>query len=83
MATAQHDQRESDLPMDLAKPARRALIHAGYWRLDQLTELNEAEIKHLYGVGPKAVDQLHRALGTKGLSFAVGKRKVSQRWMPR
>jgi len=67
------DQRESDLPLELSKPARRALVEAGYWRLEQLTELSEAEVKQLHGVGPKALDQLRRALGTKGLSFADGK----------
>ena len=76
MAIEQHDQRESDLPSDLGQPARRALIQADYWRLDQLTELSEAEIKQLHGVGPKVIDELGHALGTKGLSFADGKRKV-------
>ena len=69
------DEQESDLPMELANPARRALVGAGYSRLEQLTKLSEAEVKQLHGVGPKAVDQLRRALGTKGLSFADKKRK--------
>jgi hypothetical protein len=67
------DPQESDLPTELAQPARRALAGAGYWRLDQLTKLSEAEIKQLHGIGPKALDQLRRALGAKGLSFAGGK----------
>jgi hypothetical protein len=71
----QHDQRESDLPIELSKPARRALVEAGYWRLEKLTELSEAEVKQLHGVGPKALDQLRRALDTHGLSFADGKRR--------
>ncbi len=75
MKMKQRDQRESDLPIELSKPARRALSEAGYWRLEQLTELSEAEIKQLHGVGPKALDQLRRALGTNGLSFADGKRR--------
>ena len=69
----QHDQRESDLPVELAEPARRALVGAGYTRLQQLTELSEAEVKQLHGVGPKALDQLRRALEARGLSFAGGK----------
>jgi hypothetical protein len=69
------DQQESNLPLELASPARRALVGAGYWRLEQLTELSEVEVKQLHGVGPKALDQLRRALDTKGLSFADGKSK--------
>jgi hypothetical protein len=68
-----HDERESNLPVDLANPARRALLQAGYWRLEQLTEISEAEVKQLHGVGPKALEQLRRALSTNGLSFADGK----------
>ena len=67
------EQQESDLPLELSQPARRALVGAGYLRLEQLTEISEAEVKQLHGVGPKALAQLRRALGTKGLSFADGK----------
>ncbi len=70
MKINQSDQRESDFPIELSRPARRALVEAGYWRLEQLTALSEAEVKQLHGAGPKALDQLRRALGTKGLSFA-------------
>jgi ERCC4-type nuclease len=66
-------QQESDLPIELAAPARRALVGAGYLRLEQLTELSEAELKQLHGIGPKALNQLRRALETLGLSFADGK----------
>ncbi len=76
MAIEKDNQMESDLPMDLAKPARRALIQAGYWQIEHLTELGEAEIRQLHGVGPKAIGQLRCALGMKGLSFADDKRKV-------
>ena len=72
-AQQQSPRRESDLPIELAEPARRALSQAGYWRLEQLTELSEAEVKQLHGVGPKALDQLRRALAALGLSFAGGK----------
>jgi hypothetical protein len=67
------DQQESDLPAELASPARRALVQAGYSRLEQLTELSEAEVMQLHGIGPNALAQLRRALGAKGLSFAVRK----------
>jgi hypothetical protein len=66
-------QQESDLPIELAAPARRALVGAGYLRLEQFTKLSEAEVKQLHGVGPNALNQLRRALGAKGLSFADGK----------
>jgi ERCC4-type nuclease len=61
---------EGDLPIELAAPARRALVGAGYTSLEQLTGISETEIKQLHGIGPKAVDQLRRALTAKGLSFA-------------
>ena len=66
-------QQESDLPIELATPARRALVGAGYLRLEQLTKVSEAEIKQLHGIGPNAIAKLRRALGAKGLSFADGK----------
>src|SRR5919198_147570 len=53
---------EIDLPAELASPARRALIAAGYTRLEQLVELNEAEVGQLHGNGPNAHRQLRRAL---------------------
>ena len=75
MNSKRHDERESDLPVNLARPARRALVEAGYWRLEQLTEISEAEIKQLHGVGAKALEQLRRALSTNGLSFADEKER--------
>ena len=60
----------SDLPKEIGNPARRALAQAGYWRLEQCAGLSEGEIKQLHGVGPKAIDQLRRALGANGLSLA-------------
>jgi hypothetical protein len=70
MKSQPRDHRESDLPSELAAPARRALVGAGYSRLEQLTKLSEAEVKQLHGIGPKALDQPRRALATKGLAFA-------------
>ena len=64
------DQGESDLPIELASPARRALIGAGYLRLEQLTTLQAAEVMELHGIGPNALAQIRRALKSKGLSFA-------------
>jgi hypothetical protein len=74
-------QLESDLPMGLSAPALRALVGAGYVRLDQLTRINEAELKKLHGLGPKAINLLRNALNAKGLSFAESKSsKGSPRW---
>lgn len=60
----------SDLPAKLAKPAKRALEGAGYFRLEQLTHVSEAETQGLHGMGPKALEQIRHALEAKGLSFA-------------
>jgi hypothetical protein len=67
------DKQESDLPAELASPARRALVQAGYTRLEQLATLSEAEVMQLHGIGPNALAQLRRALGARGLSFVVRK----------
>ena len=63
-------QQESDLPIKLSAPARRALVGAGYLRLEQLSRVSEAEIKRLHGIGPNGLKQLRLALDAKGLSFA-------------
>lgn len=70
--------REGDLPNDLSEPARRALVGAGYRRLEQLAGLDESEVAVLHGVGPKAVGQLRRALGARGLSFSGGKDRPAE-----
>ncbi|MEP6775427.1 MAG: DNA-binding protein [Chloroflexota bacterium] len=70
MKVKQRDQPESNLPSELAAPARRALAGAGIGRLEQLTEVSEDEIKALHGMGPNAIAQLRRALDARGLAFA-------------
>ena len=60
-----------DLPK-LGAPARRALIGAGYTRLEDLTKPKESEILRLHGMGPKAMRILHDALNERGLSFRDG-----------
>ncbi|HKH11354.1 MAG TPA: alpha/beta fold hydrolase [Rubrobacter sp.] len=64
---------EIDLPAELGKPVRRALVGAGYRRLEQLAGLDESEVGALHGVGPKALGQLRRALDSRRLSFAGGR----------
>ena len=59
-------QQESDLPIDLARPAQRALHEAGYVRLEQLTKVSETELKQLHGIGPNAIKKLRQALGEIG-----------------
>ncbi|MFD3274276.1 DNA-binding protein [Paenibacillus dendritiformis] len=71
--TSNNPGQAIDLPDKLAKPARRALIAAGYVRLEQLAKLRESELLKLHGMGPKGIDQLRRALADRGLSFADGK----------
>jgi hypothetical protein len=66
------DAPESDLPAGIGRPATRALIGAGYTRLEQLTTVSEDEILKLHGVGPKALDLLRRALAAKGWAFRAG-----------
>ena len=65
------DQTVSNLPAELAQPARRALANAGITRLEQLARLSEDEIEKLHGIGPNAMTQLRRALSSQGLSFRV------------
>ena len=75
MKDEQHDQQQSDLPVELAAPARRALAGAGIRRLEQFTEISESEVKQLHGIGPNAIRQLRRALDARGLAFAEDKSK--------
>jgi uncharacterized protein YdhG (YjbR/CyaY superfamily) len=58
----------SDLPK-IGAPATRALKAAGYFRLEQLTKITEAEMGQLHGMGPKALGILRESLKEKGLSF--------------
>ena len=62
---------DTDLPR-LAAPARRALLAAGYTRLEQLTEVSESELMELHGMGPNALRALRAALEERGLSFRDG-----------
>jgi len=61
----------TDLPK-LAAPARRALLGAGYTRLEHLTEVKESDVMKLHGMGPNAMRVLRAALEERGLSFRDG-----------
>ena len=56
-------------PKGIGNPARQALEHAGYTRLEGLPGLSEKELLKLHGVGPKALEVLRAALTERGLSF--------------
>ena len=58
-----------DLPAAIGRPATRALTQADHSGLGQLTELTEADLVALHGVGPKAVRILRETLAARGLSF--------------
>jgi hypothetical protein len=58
----------TDLPQ-LSAPARRALLGAGYTRLEHLTEVSESEVMRLHGMGAQAMGVLRDALRERGLSF--------------
>ena len=61
---------DSDLPEGLPAPARRALAQAGFIRIQQFTDLTEAQVSQLHGMGPKAIDLIRLALAAKGLTFS-------------
>jgi hypothetical protein len=64
----QDNQPESDFPK-ISNPATRALHLAGYFKLEQLTNVTEAELLKLHGMGPKAIRILRETLEARGLSF--------------
>jgi DNA-directed RNA polymerase alpha subunit len=69
------NQQNSDFPKGLSQPALRALDGAGYTRLEQLTEVTEAELMKLHGFGKKGLEMLRGALAERGLSFAEKPKK--------
>ena len=56
----------------IGSPATRALEAAGYTNLKQLSNVTEAELAQLHGMGPKALGILREALKAEGLSFRQG-----------
>jgi hypothetical protein len=63
-------QPHDDLPRGLAQPARRALLGAGYTRLEQLATARASDLRQLHGMGPRALAVLRQALAERGLAFA-------------
>ncbi|HEX8321802.1 hypothetical protein [Longimicrobium sp.] len=60
---------ESDLPAGIGRPAHRALVAAGYTRLDQLAGRSARELLKLHGMGPKALGLIRIALTERGQSL--------------
>lgn len=58
---------DDGLPRGLAAPARRALLAAGYTRLEDLSAAGESELMSLHGMGPKALETIRAALRDAGL----------------
>ncbi len=63
------NQESDDFPPNLGQPARRALVAAGYARLDQLAEVTDAELLALHGVGPKGLARLRLAIAARREAF--------------
>ncbi len=57
-----------DLPK-LAAPAQRALVGAGITNLSKLSQMTEADVIALHGMGPNAVASLKTAMKASKLSF--------------
>jgi GNAT superfamily N-acetyltransferase len=71
MGARSKTEESGALPPGVGKPATRALKMAGYTRLLQLTQVTEAKLLQLHGVGPKAIGILREALKAAGESFAI------------
>ncbi|MCU7826576.1 helix-hairpin-helix domain-containing protein [Kitasatospora sp. DSM 101779] len=56
-------------PRNIGSPATRALLGAGYTRLDDLAGVPVAELKKLHGMGPRALERLRAALAERGQSL--------------
>lgn len=65
----QQTQPESDFPAKIGAPAARALLGAGYTRLEQLAGTRAADILKLHGMGPKALGMLRSALAERDMRF--------------
>lgn len=70
MATKNTEETGDGFPRGIGAPATRALNHAGFTKLEQLTKATEAELMALHGFGAKALDILQAALNDQGLALA-------------
>lgn len=67
------DDLQPDLPGRIGRPALRALVAAGYTRLDQFSGATESDLLSLHGMGPKAIRLLREELNARGQSFRAPK----------
>jgi hypothetical protein len=56
-------------PPGISQPALRALARAGYTQLRQLSQISEADLRKLHGMGPKAIDIIRMEMKKHGQSF--------------
>lgn len=78
----QTDAIRDNFPKGVARPALRALLAAGYSRLEELATISEQELGTLHGIGPKALNNLKKGLQARGLAFKIafasgGKKKTT------
>jgi hypothetical protein len=66
--TIKNKEPQTNFPKT-SQPALRALIGAGYTRLEQLAKVTEKELLTLHGMGPKAIRILKQALKLQNKSF--------------
>lgn len=66
---------QNEIPLQLSKPAHRAIKDAGITSLSQLSEFTEKEFASLHGIGPNTVKQVKEALKIRELAFAKESRK--------
>ncbi|MFZ5885548.1 MAG: DNA-binding protein [Chloroflexota bacterium] len=71
-------QSNNNLPRTSAS-AQRALESVGITTLKQLTDVTEAELLMLHGMGPKVIRILREALKAKGLSFCETTKRGAMR----
>lgn len=64
-----NDGPTNDLPQGIGAPATRALVGAGYVRLEQLDGVPRSDLQKLHGMGPKALGRLAEALAERGMAF--------------
>lgn len=60
----------SPLPTGIGAPAARALVAAGYQRLEQLNGESVSDLSTIPGVGPITIRILRRALVQRGMTLA-------------
>ena len=57
----------SAFPNGISQPAIRALVGAGYQKIQDLAGASESELLKLHGFGPKAIPIIQLALAERGL----------------